>query len=248
MSHSFLKEEVIGLRHQMTFVGNQMKIYIPETFLDDDSVFAETLGDKIKTIGLFWFEVDGKKYELTLPIKMEFQYSEQDKFKGKISPELPNDSYRVFILKKGDAFLYDRAHVRDLADLELMLLRIIDQGKMPKTVGYSESLSIFMKLLGASGVNSGLDVSSSIVEIMLSELYRNKHNPSEPFRKLITDKSNHANDYDFKMVRMTKVPQLNSTFNSLMGEDTYNQLANCIVRSREGVKDRVSPMEKLLRM
>jgi hypothetical protein len=248
MSHSFLKEDVIGLRHQITFAGNQMKIYIPDSYLEEDSVFAKVLGNKIETIGMFWFEVDGKKYELTLPIKMQFEYSEEERFKGKISPLLPSDSYHVFILKKGDAFLYDKAHVRQLTDLETMLLRIIDQGKMPRTVGYSESILILMKLLIASGVNSGIDVSSAVLEIMLSELYRNKHNPSEPFRKLITDTRTHASDYDFRMVRMTKVPQLNSTFNSLLGEDTFNQLANCVVRNREGLKDRPSPMEKLLKM
>ena len=244
--HSFLKEETIDLRQQITFVGNEMKIYLPEYFFEKGSIYGTVYGNLIETIGLFWFKVDGKKYELTLPLKIRFSFTSEEKFRGKIIPEMPTDSYKVFTLKKGDAFVYDTNHVEDISDLELGILKLINGAKMPATVSYSEVMNILLQLLVASGVKTKLPVSSSIFEIIFSELYRNKHNPSEPFRALV-NKSQHTSDYDFKMMKLTKVSQMNSVFNSLLSEDVYTQLANCVVRTKEHQKDRISPMEKLLK-
>lgn len=241
--YSFLKEESYGLRSQLTFIGDEMKIYLPKNFLEPESIFASKLGNVIETLGLFWFSVNNKFFELSLPIKIQFEYQETETFKGKLVPDLPNLEYDVFILKKGDAFCKDLSHKEDISDMETMLLRVIDQGKMPQTVSYTEAIDIMLNLIESNGQ---LGVSSSILEIILAEMYRNKHNPSEPFRKLITS-SKSATMYDFKLVRMSRLSGLNSIFNSLIGEDTYSQLANSIVRNREHIKDRPSPMEKLLK-
>lgn len=244
--YSFLKEEVFGARHQMTFIGQEMKIYLPKNYLEADSVFANNLGNKIETLGLFWFSVSNKMYELALPIKIQFEYQSRESFKGKLIPALPNLEYDVFILKNGDAFCYELNHKQDVDDLELMVLRVIDQGKLPQTVSYDESLEIFINSLTSSGFNTKLGVSSTILEIILAEMYRNKHNVAEPFRKLITTHSS-ASPYDFKLVRMSRLSGLNSIFTSLIGEDTYQQLANSIVRQREHIPDRPSPLEKLIK-
>lgn len=246
MKYNFLKEEVFNLRHQLTFVGNELKIYIPKYFLEENSVFATVLGNKIQTLGLFWFETEGKFYELNFPIKIEFEYHEETTFSGKLKPELPSIEYSVFILKNGDAFCYDIKHVKDVTDVENVLLKIIDGGKIPPTINYNDSVKLFLNLLIASGYKTKLGVSSAIVEIILSEIYRNKHNPSEPFRKLITSNKN-ASLYDFKEVKLTSLTGLNSIFNSLLGEDTYKQLSNIVVRKREGKEDRKSPLEKLIK-
>lgn len=244
--YSFFKEETFGLRHQLTFIGKELKIYLPKNYLEKDSIFATKLGNTIETIGLFWFETEGKKYELTLPLKIQFEYQEEESFKGKLVPELLSLEYDVFILRSGDAFCKDLAHKQDISDLETMLLRVIDQGKMPQTVSYEESLPITLNLFSASGVGPKLGIASSIMEIVLSEMYRNRHNPSEPFRMLLA-KSKTASMYDFKLVRMSRLSGLNSVFNSLVGEDTYQQLANSVVRTREKAEDRETPMEKLMK-
>lgn len=245
--YSFLKEETFGLRHQLTFVGREMKIYLPKNYLEKDSVFANKLGNCIETIGLFWFEVEGKKYELTLPLRIQFEYQETSTYKGKLTPDLLSLDYDVFILRAGDAFVKELNHKQDISDLENMLLRVIDQGKMPQTVSYEESLTILLNLLEACDSTSALGVSSTILEIVLSEMYRNKHNVSEPFRMLI-NKSNTASMYDFKIVRMNRLSGLNSVFGSLTGEDTYQQIANSIVRTKEHAPDRESPLEKLIKL
>ena len=244
--YNFLKEEVFGLRHQMTFIGNEMKIYIPKYFVEEDSVFGRVLGNKIECLGIFWFSVNNKFYELLLPIKIQFEYHEEDTFKGKLKPELISEEYNVYILKKGDAFCYDLNHLKDIEDIETLLLKVIDNGKIPATVNYNDVLKLIMNLLLSTGYNTKLGVSSAVYEILLSELYRNRFNISEPFRKLITT-SKTATLYDFKERRLQNLPGLNSIFGSLLGEDSIKQLSNIIVRQREGMKDRVSPLERLLK-
>ena len=246
MKYSFFKEEVFDARHQITFIGKEMKIYLPINYLEDDSVFGKRLGNKIETVGLFWFSVDGKFYEMAMPIKMQFEYQEESTFSGKLKPELLSLHYNVFTLRSGDAFCYNIFHQIDIKDLENMLLKVIDNGKMPQTISYNESLEIMLKLFIAGGVNTKLGVASAIVEIVLSEMYRNKYNVSEPFRKLLNS-SKTASEYDFKLVRMNRLSGLNSIFNSIIGEYSYQQIANSIVRNREKIVDRPSPMEKLLK-
>jgi len=245
--YSFLKEEDVGLNKQVTFIGDEMKIYLPKNFLEPDSVFADRLGNRIETLGLFWFSVGSKFYELSLPLKIQFEYQSEEKFTGKLRPELLNLEYNVFVLKKGDAFCVNLNHKQDIGDLETMLLRVIDQGKMPATVSYAEAPEIMLNLFIASGVNTKLGVSATAIEILFSEMYRNRHDPSEPFRALLS-KNKNASLYDFKLVRMARLSGLNSIFNSLIGEDTFQQITNSVVRTNEHTHDRPAPMERLMKM
>ena len=244
--YNFFKEETFDLRHQLTFVGDQLEIYLPKNYLEDGSVFGTILGDKIETIGIFWFKTNNKFYKFLYPIKIQFEYHEETSFHGKLIPELPNLEYDVFILKNGDAFCYDLNHIKDISDVERVLIKIIDEGKIPPIVNYNDALTLYLNLLVTSGYTTKLGTSSAIIEILLSEIYRNKYNPAEPFRKLITN-SKTANLYDFKEIKLTRLTGLNSIFNSLLGEDSNKQLSNIIVRQREHKKDRMSPLEKLLK-
>ena len=85
MNFPFLKKETFGLRTQETFVGNKCEIFLPKSFIgkyDDRNPIAVELGDKVRTMGLFWFKVDDRDwYELQLPLKFEFKFSEKYKKK-----------------------------------------------------------------------------------------------------------------------------------------------------------------------
>ena len=80
----FLKEEQISLRTQLTFTGKKCEIYLPRYFLDKtgETTIASEMGDRIETVGMYWFNVEGKWYELQLPIKkIQFRFSEVRKEK-----------------------------------------------------------------------------------------------------------------------------------------------------------------------
>jgi len=113
---------------------------------------------------------------------------------------------------------------------------------MPNTISYSDSLNVFLKAMSATEITN-LGISAVSIEFMLSEMFRNKKNMREPFRMAY----NGHNEYDYKMVRITKLPELNSTFTSLIGEDVNNQLVSSILRKREGAIERESPIEKIIK-
>lgn len=245
MAVPFLRQDTFGLRTQETFIGNSCEIYIPTYFIDQDDnrAIAKELGDRIETIGLFWFKVDGQYYELQLPLKFQIQFSEKEKKKMRIQPNLPEDEYMIYKLKNGDAFVYDTLHKKDLDDLKKDFIgKLLENGKLPSTISYNDALTIFINAMRACEFSS-LGLSAVSVELMLSEMYRSKRNMREPFRKIY----NGHNDFDYKMVRITKIPELNSTFTSLIGEDINNQLIASVLRKREGVKERELPVEKIIK-
>lgn len=62
MNLTFLKKEKFGLRTQETFIGNKCEIYLPKYYINknDTNALATELGERIRTMGLFWFKVDGE--------------------------------------------------------------------------------------------------------------------------------------------------------------------------------------------
>jgi len=246
MNFPFLKEETFGLRQQVTFVGNKCDIYLPADYfnrLKPEIATARELGTHIETIGLFWFNVDGKWYELQLPLIFQFQFTDVTKKSMKIKPEFPEILYEVYTLRKGDAFVYDILHRKDVDDFgKVFFNKLIGNGKVPVTIKYSDSLPLFLNAMVATGVTN-LNLSSVSIETILAEVYRNKKNTREPFRKVY----NGLNEHDYKMVRFTKLPELNSTFTSIMGEDVNNQLVSSVLRHRENLPELESPLETLVK-
>jgi len=245
MAVSFLRKDTFGLRTQETFIGNSCEIYIPTSYIDqdDDRAAAREMGEKIETIGLFWFKVDGKLYELQLPLKFQIQFSEKEHKRMRIRQDLPEDDYMIYKLKNGDAFIYDILHKKDLDDLKKDFIgKLLENGKLPNTISYNDAFGVFLNAMDACEFYK-LGISAASIEIMLSEMYRNKKNMREPFRKVY----NGNNGYMYKMVRITKIPELNSTFTSLIGEDINNQLVASILRKREGVKEIESPIERIIK-
>lgn len=246
MGFSFLKKETFGLRTQETFTGNRCEIYLPQYFFNKSKpeiAIAKELGDRVSTIGLFYFKVDGEMYELQFPLKFEFQFSDTDRKRFKIKPELPEEDYNIYILKNGDAFVYEILHKKDLDDIKKDFIgKLVEGAKLPGTIPYDDTLNVFLKAMLATDVTD-LGVSAVAIEFMLSEMYRNKKNMREPFRKAF----NGHNNFDYKMVRITKLPELNSTFTSLIGEDINNQLVSSVLRKREGAVERETPIEKIIK-
>lgn len=244
MAFTFFKKETFGLRTQETFVGKRCEIYLPKNYFNkaDADALAVEIGDRVRTIALFWFNVDGNLYEIQLPTKIEFSFSGSEKKKFKLKPELPEGDYNVYILEYGDAFIYDIMSKKDIDNFTVgFIKKIIENAKLPNTMAYSDSLRVFLNAMLSTGVTE-IGVSAVSVELLLSELYRNKSNLREPFRKVYNGK-----DYDYKLVGIRKIPELNNTFTSLIGEDVQNQLVASILRKREGAVDRKSPVEEVIK-
>jgi len=245
MKYAFLKEETKKLRTQLTFTGSSMEIFIPTYFLDKNENMAAFMGNKVQSIGIFWFKVGDSYYELQLPVKIMFEFQSQEKKKLKLKPGMPSTEYTVFKLKTGDAFVYDVNQKQNTADLNWFISKLIEGAKLPPTVAYDEVFNLFSKALEITNINDKLGVPFLTIEFILSELFRQKRNTSIPFRLAYDGKR--LSPYAYKMLRITKIPESNSVFTGILGEDLKQQLVSAVLRNRKNVKDRVSPMEKILR-
>jgi hypothetical protein len=240
----FLREEKINLRTQVTFTGSKMEIYLPSYFLEDGTMGA-IIGRRVETIGLFWFSVNEKFYEMQVPVKMSFEFSERRKKNMRLQNGMPIINYDIFELENGDAFVYDVMYKQSIDDIGFFLSKMIEGGKMPPTISYEEILGVFLKALEVTKINEKFGVGAVTLEFILSELYRDKKNNSDPFRLVYDGKR--VSPYDYKMVRIVKVPEMNSTFTGLTGEDINQQLISAILRNREGRDERISPIEKIIK-
>ena len=242
MAYSFLKKETIGLKTQIVFIGKECEIFIPKYFFEDG--IAEIAGEYCETVGLFWFKADGRMYECSFPVKMAFSYSENYSKKGyKLDPKVPAIDFDVFKLKTGDIFMNDTRVEQNAENISFFITKLIEGAKLPPYYGYDDVAGIFFQALVATGINGKLGVPAISYEFLLSELYRDKSNLHDEFRFAY----NGRNQNDFKMVRLTKVPELLSSYTSITGEDITTQLLNSVIRTREHKKQKYSPLEKLIK-
>ena len=240
---NFLKDEKFGLREQTTFVGEEMEIFLPSYFLDPAENIARTISNRIETVGLFWFKVGEEYYELQIPVKFEFSFTSRRKKKMKLKPGMPEIDYDIFVLVNGDAFIYDTNHKQTVDDITWFIAKMIEGAKLPPTISYDEVFGVFTRALEITQINAKLGVPALTLEFLLSELFRNRRDTSEAFRYAYTGK----NAYDYRMVRITKIPEMNSTFTGLLGEDINQQIVSAVLKSREGKEEKVSPIEKIIK-
>ena len=243
--YDFLKEETFELRHQLTFIGDTLEMYIPTTYFTNEPNMANEMGEYIECMGILFFKTNGKLYDMQLPIKFLFGYSEKKKWTGSLSPELKSKEYDVFILHKGDAFCYDLNHRESLSDIMFFMNNLVEGGKMPDIIPYKNILEVLLLALGVTKAGS-IGLSSVSYELLLSELYRSKNNINTPYRMYINDHP--GKEYDYKMIKLTKIPETSSNFLSLIGEDINHQIVSSIYNTRTGRKDKISPAEKLLKL
>ena len=62
----------------------------------------------------------------------------------KIKPQFPEETYGSIHSKRGDAFVYDVLHKKDLDDLKkISLVKWLRKCKLPGTIEYNDSINIF---------------------------------------------------------------------------------------------------------
>lgn len=241
----FLREEKRDLRTQVTFTGSKMEVYLPSYYLESGEAMAAIVGRRVECIGMFWFSVSGKFYELQVPVKISFEFSDRESVRKRLQNGMPELDYDVFVLNNGDAFVYDVNHKEAIDDIIFFIQKLVEGAKLPPTLSYEEVMDVYLKALEVTKINTKLGVNSVTLEFIMSELYRDRRNLSKPFRLSYNGKS--VGPYDYRMLRIVKVPENNSVFTGITGEDTDQQLISAVLRTREGKAERPSPIEEIIK-
>jgi len=244
MIQTFLKDD----GENIVFIGHYMEIYIPETYFL--TKLAEIEGTLVKTFGLLPCVVKDKNDKIilseTINIPTTIILHFKDIYRTKINLQLNNgdepESYRVLKFYKDD-ILMSNVVQKDSTNAELFI-NLMCQGKI-KNVPYDKILSIWQKNLELNDVNLG--VPSVILELIISEIYRNPKNPNEKFSKLI-NKNPKESRLNYRASNIREICSRNSTFAALTFEDFDAMMTASLNMNKYNKVQVESPIEKVIKM
>lgn len=223
------------------------EFYIPLYYFDSTKRFAEDFRDYISVLGIFNVGIfeNGKFSKLStfnIPTFIELKvYDSEERIVSLAGDE--EVPCKVCKYYKGN-IICNSTLIEDSSNVELFLNMIIS-GSLPKTIPYNKALDIWRKNLELNKVSFG--VSSTVLELLLSVMYRNKDKPEEKFSKKI-GKDSSVSEYDYQMVNIRQVCQYASTFTAVTFEDIDSMLTTSLNRTREKKKETESPIEKVIKM
>jgi hypothetical protein len=211
------------------------EVMIPSSYFKDG--IARWIGDRVSTLCIFEFVTftsenakSGVKHLMSLPLEKVLSFSSHyEDGKGE-------DKMVILQLRKGDVFM-DSMDVTRSAESTKSFIKLLHSGHMPEMLPYDQVLRTYMDSLEINGVD--LEVPFVILENIISEIYRNAKDITVPARKIAG-----LPGAVLKPVNLKRLAQLNSTFAAISFEDMGQSIVTSIGRSKKGIKDAESPVEK----
>lgn len=230
------------------FTGPYMEAYIPAYYFENK--WAEELGDTIKVFGLFniitFNDANGKSpnpircfnvplYMVTYPSAFEVRKIDLNNTN---EPEL----YTVLKYYPNDVFCPNRT-TQELHSFEIFL-NVLIGGHLPKSLSYDDIVGVWEKNRELNGIN--FDVSDTIYELVISEIYRSRKNPVKRFG-MEMGANPKTSPYAYKTASPREITKINSTFTGITFENMDEMLTSAVVRSKEDKKENTSPMEEIMK-
>lgn len=243
MLRNFIKDD----GENIVFTGNYLEMYIPDSYFEGK--LAEEFGNSIRVFGLFNIRVFDEKNKpmkletLNVPTMIYIHPSEVEKKELQLIDDGEVEKYRVAKFYKGNIIMQNSVP-QDASNVELFL-KILTTGKVPKTIPYSQVLKIWQRNLDLNGVKLG--VTSTILEIIIAEIYRNKKKPEERFAKLI-GKDPSVSEYAYRTANIREICARNSTFAALTFEDMDQMIISSLNINKYNKEESESPIEKIIKM
>lgn len=242
MLKNFLKSD--GERY--IFTGHLLELYIPEFYFPK---LANNMGDTLNVFGLLNLRIfdnkgnGGKIETLNIPSMIYCYPSEIEKRKIKLLPDSELETYYVAIFNNGDPFT--QINVTSNASNAEYFLDLLIKGKIPNTIPYTELLKLWKKNLSVNKVSLG--VTSTMLEVIITEIYRNKNKPEETFAKVI-GKNPNVDPCSYERANIREICARNSTFAALTFEDMDNMIAYSLNINKYNKEQTESPIEKIIKM
>lgn len=233
----------------IVFTGSYMEMYIPEFYFQGK--LGEEFGNTLRVFGLFNLQTFGpnekplKLETFNIPTMIYIHPSEVEKRTFQLIPGPDNEVETYYVAKFYTNDIIMQSNIpQDASNVELFL-DILTKGKIPKTIPYSQILQVWQKNLQINGVKLG--VTSTVLEIIISEIYRNPKKPEETFAKL-AGKNPNVSDYGYKTANIREICARNSTFAALTFEDFNQMLTSSLNINKYNKEESYSPIEKIIKM
>ena len=232
------------------FVGTYMEVYLPKYYFDRGT--AVLSGNVIETLGIFSFKVfeseekqdTAKLHLFNFPSKMSTQPS--DTYNKKIVDLVEGQGemeYKVLKYYKGDKFITNLNIAKQSANTS-SFINLMNAGKLSTAIPYDQILKTELDNLNFNGVN--LKVPATVMELIISEIYRDKTDLTRPFRYK-AGSSEKVSMYDYKPINIKSIATFNSTFTGITFEDLDYNLVASVNKARQNKKEAISPIEKTIK-
>lgn len=232
----FLKRE----NESLLFNGEgELIYYIPEVYFERK--FAIVMGEYVNLMGIFDYTIvdkNGKNnglHRFNFPTVFLCRPGKMEKVKNiKLTDYTDPEDYRLLKFSKGDQVVVSVKVPKMVENAEEFYNMFIYE-KLPNTIPYNELHNYFIENIQLNGANYGLSI--QMFGIIVSELCRDKNDPSKLFRHT---SMKHMNDY--RAISIKQAPKYISPFAAVTSENWDESVVNAIVN--KNAKD--SPLEKLL--
>lgn len=250
--------ELIAENGNIILAAHKMEAYIPIELFDEDrsttdvthAAVASTYGEGFRVIAIFSVRIaKTEKDDISkMPLKTynypqlietypSSSYDAELTLPGSIEPQ----KYRVFVYEKGD-IVQSQNIVRN-ADNCTKFMDVLIKGKLPNTLKYEEVFKAWIRNFEINDINPGIPY--MYLQFIISELYRVNGKPSEYFR-MIYGKDMTRNDY--APTNMRGSVATSSVFTGQTFEHMGRMLTTGITMTRNGTKQKRSPIEDILSM
>lgn len=228
---------------KLLFKGEDKELiaYIPEKYFERK--LAEIEGDYINLVGIFNYTVQSTKNgrnnglnNFIYPTYITTRPGSIEKAKGlKLIKNSDPEDYRILRYSPGDIVVNSTKTTRFVGNVEKVLNLFFILGYIPNTIPYDKLGDIMFESMDIFGDSFG--VNAQVMGIALSEVCRDKNDPSKPFR---LSKSNDMHDY--KSMSIRNVSKLISPYTAIISEDFDESILYAMMN--ENPKD--TPLEKVL--
>lgn len=225
------------------------EFYIPMYYFEDSSGgFASNNGSNIDTIGIFDVSIKNEKGEtikdsiFNVPTNITL-YVQESETKTVDLPGTNGEKCLVLTYYKNSKIM--PVDMVKNSDNVAGYFSLITKGKIPQNVPYDKAITLWIKNQSLNGAYLG--VSSVLLELILSILYRDKNDLSKKFAT-VAGKDPDISMYDYIMSNIRTVCQYTSTFTAITFEDIDTMITASLDRTRTGEEEDYTPSEALLKL
>ena len=225
---------------KVLFTGDgELIYYVPEKYFNMKA--AEIIGERVNVMGIFTYALFDKsgKCVLTKPFNaptmiecIPNSISKESNYhlKGTKEPT----AYRLLHFKKDDELICS-TKVPVSFDVLEKFIKIFNGGNLPDNIPYDKIQDYILK--NADLCKFDYKVSSQVIGMVISEIYRSEKDLSKPFRL------SGSNDMlAYKAIHISKVPRYTSPFTAVTADNADEAIASAISTPGTGS----SPLEKIV--
>lgn len=226
--------------------------YIPYALVGDPekgNPVAYNYGDGISTIGLFnirFFNSDDEARDkpklrvFKYPNEIVMYPSDREVKTLQLDKNLQEEKYLILKFYKGDVIM--AANIEQKSQKCEAFMNQLIQGKLPRGLRYDDLYFSWYKNFAINEVNPG--VPAITLQMVVAENCRVLGDPSTQFRKIVNNPG--VSMYDYEVDNMVDICANSSVLNALIFERFGDMLTSSLNMTKEGVKQKPTPLEEVL--